>query len=116
MKPSYIIGDGEKCFNSNKAKAFYKNQDQKHEIKFIKVERVETNYKPQHEIKENKKPKTEPYHTSLSIIDRAIRTIRDMAYNMEVHNIRYHHQSWIGSYMNTTIVITIPSHYMLVSK
>jgi len=110
MKPEYIIGDGEKCFNSSKAKAFYKNQDQKqkHEIIFISVSRMHPDYKPQHEIKENKNPKTEPYHTSLSIIDRAIRTIRDMAYNMEVpqHKISPPIMDWIlreynNSYHNT---------------
>ena len=30
------------------------------------------------------KNKTSPYHTSLALIDRVIRTIRDMAYNMRV--------------------------------
>ena len=30
------------------------------------------------------KNKTSPYHTSLALIDRVIRTIRDMAYNMKV--------------------------------
>ena len=35
----------------------------------------------------SKKVKSEPLHSSLGLIDRVIRTIRDMAYNMEVEII-----------------------------
>jgi hypothetical protein len=33
---------------------------------------------------DNMKVKSEPLHTSLSIIDRAIRTIRDIAFNLRI--------------------------------
>ena len=36
---------------------------------------------------ENDNKRNDPQHGSLSIIDRFIRTIRDMAYNMEIKNI-----------------------------
>jgi hypothetical protein len=60
-----LRGDGEGAFKSNEAKEFYKA----HNIKFIPVPRVLYPI-----------GKTGPNHKSLSIVDRVIRTIRDMAY------------------------------------
>ena len=80
MKPSYIIGDGEMAFASNVAKVYYRE----HNIQFIPVSRMRVNYSAKHETDPDITPETVPYHTSLALVDRAIRTIRDMAYNMEV--------------------------------
>ena len=62
-----LKGDGESAFTSKKSLRFYKN----HGITFIPVDRL---------ILAN--GSTDPSHTSLALIDRAIRTIRDMAYNV----------------------------------
>ena len=62
----HLTGDGEGAFNSRMALKYYRN----HNIKFHPVPRVHiqgTN-------------KTQPLHSSLGIIDRFIRTIRDMLF------------------------------------
>jgi len=61
----YLRGDGEGAFNSNITQKFY----EKHNIKFFPVPRIKL-----------VSGKTEPNHKSLSVVDRVIRTIRDMAY------------------------------------
>ena len=69
----YIISDSDRAFSSNLAKEFYKNNN----IIFRQVPRMLV-------IDEellNKVVKTDPLHSSLSILDRVIRTIRDMCYN-----------------------------------
>ena len=63
----YLIGDGEGAFGSKLAKEFYKD----HGIEFHGVPRM---------IIEGKKG-TDPNHSSLAVVDRFIRTIRDMLYN-----------------------------------
>ena len=105
MRPRYIIGDAEKAFKSNNANAFYRSNN----IRFIPVPRLRTNYMAQHEAEhDDTTVDTEPYHTSLALVDRAIRTIRDMAYNMRVpqHKLNQTVMEWIlheynNSYHNT---------------
>ena len=64
-----LRGDGEGAFNSHKSQTFY----QEHGISFIPVSRIRlTN------------GKTEPNHNSLAIVDRVIRTIRDMSFNSKL--------------------------------
>ena len=74
----YLIGDGEGAFNSKLANEYYKDMD----MKFYGVERQYENYLP--EFMPKVKKTSSPYHTSLSLIDRVIKTIRDMAYNMKI--------------------------------
>lgn len=84
----YLYGDSESAFNSNLSKEFYINND----IRFDQVPRMEVNVYPDFmkeekrkgETEKKKKKYTDPNHSSLGIIDRVIRTIRDMAYNMKV--------------------------------
>ena len=79
-----LKGDGEKTFISNDAKTFYKN----HGINFITVRRQITKYPDfMQDLNMVKKLKDEPYHSSLGIIDRVIRTIRDIAFNLNVREI-----------------------------
>ena len=71
-----LIGDGELAFNSKESYDFYKQND----MTFKPVPRqYSTRYGSFMKTNES----TEPLHSSLSIIDRVIRTIRDMAYNMK---------------------------------
>ena len=93
MKPRYIIGDDEQAFKSKVAKVYYRE----HNIQFIPVSRMRVNYSAKHETDPDVTPETAPYHTSLALVDRAIRTIRDMAYNMEVpqHKISPSVMEWI---------------------
>ncbi len=78
MSVKYLAGDSEKCFTSNKAQDFYFANN----ITFIPVERLK---KTQNAFRLN--AKTSPNHNSLGIIDRVIRTLRDMAYYMEIEII-----------------------------
>ena len=64
----FLIGDGEGAFGSRLAKQFYNDND----IEFHGVPRM---------IVEGKKG-TDPNHSSLAVVDRFIRTIRDMLYNL----------------------------------
>lgn len=68
-----LIGDAEKAFFSEEAINVYHDFPQR--IKFEKVRRQKVG------------GHTEPLHSSLGIIDRVIRTIRDMAYLMKVERI-----------------------------
>ena len=79
MKVKHLRGDGEKAFNSNIAKAAYIDL----KIDFKTVERLEIGTKAPFEYV-NKKAKTDPMHGSLGLIDRLIRTLRDMAYNLKI--------------------------------
>ena len=64
-----IKGDGEGAFNSRESLDYYR----KNNITFIAVERMKL-----------ANGHTDPSHTSLALIDRAIRTLRDMAYNSRI--------------------------------
>ena len=80
-KIRFLKGDGEKAFISNHAKSFYASR--KPPIEFIEIERQITKYPEfMKDLNMVKSIKSEPKHTSLSIIDRVIRTIRDIAFNM----------------------------------
>lgn len=81
MKVEHLIGDGEGAFKSDESKMFYET----HNISFSPVERQPKGAYPDFMKYEQKKAKkTEPLHSSLGIVDRVIRTIRDMAYNMNI--------------------------------
>ena len=79
MKVKYLSGDGESAFDSYDAWSFYT----KHGITFTEVPRMQMGHYPDFMKREQKQVKTDPMHGSLGIIDRVIRTIRDMAYNMQ---------------------------------
>ena len=75
----HLIGDGEKAFDSRGAHSFYNANH----IDFKPVPRQPSTLFP--EFVNNKfANKTDPLHSALGIIDRVIRTIRDMAYNMKI--------------------------------
>ena len=81
MKVKHLIGDGEKAFNSSYARTtFYKSNG----IDFKPVPRQVMGVYPDFMKKEQKSVKTDPLHSSLGIVDRVIRTIRDIAYNMKI--------------------------------
>lgn len=81
MKVKHLSGDGESAFNSKLAwESLYK----KYNIDFKPVPRQNMGIYPDFMQKEQKATKTDPMHGSLGIIDRVIRTIRDMAYNMKI--------------------------------
>lgn len=71
-----LIGDGELAFNSKESQDFYKQNN-------ITFKTVPRQYSTRYESFMKTSDSTEPLHSSLSIIDRVIRTIRDMAYNMK---------------------------------
>ena len=66
----HLTGDGESAFTSRVAQSFY---DQ-HKITFHAVPRMKIECKKG----------TDPLHTSLGLIDRLIRTIRDMLFNAKL--------------------------------
>ena len=78
----HLCGDSEKCFWSCESQAFY---DRKGIIDFFPVDRQKKVQYPRFmKSKQHLNTKTEPLHTGLGIIDRVIRTLRDMAFHMEV--------------------------------
>jgi hypothetical protein len=77
-----LIGDGESAFVSRMTKRFY----DANRITFIPVRRESSAYAG-FMTDANAKIKSSPNHTSLGIVDRVIRTIRDMAYQMSVESI-----------------------------
>jgi hypothetical protein len=77
-----LIGDGESAFVSAMTKRFY----DANRITFIPVRRESSAYAG-FMTDAQSKVKSSPNHTSLGIIDRVIRTIRDMAYQMSVESI-----------------------------
>ena len=85
MKIKYIRGDGESAFNSQLTKGFY---DRNNIIPCFNVPRIKTTFPSfMNDYNMVKKQKTEPNHSSLAIIDRVIRTLREMAYNMQIRLI-----------------------------
>ena len=83
MEPKVLIGDDEGCFYSKESQKYYKKEN----IEFRKVERINKGVYPDWMPKVQKNH-TEPLHSSLGIIDRVIRTLRDMAYNVNVGVIK----------------------------
>jgi hypothetical protein len=79
----YLRGDGEMGFISNRAQRYY----QTHSIEFQAVRRDFATQFPSFMPYQQGKVKSSPNHTSLSIIDRVIRSIRDMAFNSGVGTI-----------------------------
>ena len=81
MNVEHLTGDGESAFNSKLAnESFYHPRN----IDFKPVPRQFMGAYPKFMKKEQKSVKTDPLHGSLGLIDRVIRTIRDMAYNMKI--------------------------------
>lgn len=79
MIPETLIGDDEGCFNSDYTQKYYDY----HNIEFVKIPRMLKGVYPKFmDVEQN--TGTQPLHSSLGIIDRVIRTIRDMAYNAEL--------------------------------
>ena len=72
--------DGEGSFNSRKAQEYYRA----HRIEWQTAPRMRMGNYPDFMKKEQKQVKTDPMHSSLGLIDRVIRTLRDMAYNMGI--------------------------------
>ncbi len=81
MNVKHLVGDGELAFNSREARDVYYNSKG---IDFKPVPRQIMGVYPDFMQKERKSVKTDPLHGSLGIIDRVIRTIRDIAYNMKI--------------------------------
>lgn len=81
MTIKYLSGDSEKCFTSKEAQEFYEANN----ISFIPVERLNKTQYPSFMNSRTKSTKqTTPNHSSLGVIDRVIRTLRDMAFNMKI--------------------------------
>ncbi len=83
FRPNIIRGDGEKAFNAKSMLIWFRQQH----INFIPVRRLMLNDTAPHEGSVKDKFKSDPSHGSLSIIDRFIRTLRDMAFNAKIKNI-----------------------------
>ena len=81
LKANYLSGDAEKAFLS------LANDEEIKEvagIKWIPVKRLLMGHYPYFMPNMRKRQKKDPMHNSLGIIDRVIRTLRDMAYNIKV--------------------------------
>ena len=79
----HLTFDGEGAFVSSLAKQYYRN----HNIEYSTAQRLQMGSYPDFMKREQQRVKTDPMHSSLGLIDRVIRTIRDMAYNMNVGTI-----------------------------
>ena len=84
-KIKYLFGDGESSFNSKEAWKYYDS----YKIKFNPVSRIN-----------DENGKSYPIHTGLSIVDRVIRTIRDMAHNLNIKLINPVDMEYIVDYYN----------------
>ena len=80
MRPHRLTGDAEGSFASKGAIDFYNS----HNIIWEPVNRMFDSIYPDFM---NKKKTTSPLHSSLGIIDRVIRTLRDMAFNTKTPKI-----------------------------
>ena len=80
--PKLLIGDAEPAFGDSKTKEFM----MKYGCKIQTVERMKKTVYPDF-MPSKQSTKTEPLHSSLGIIDRVIRTLRDMAYTARVEKI-----------------------------
>ena len=79
LKANYLSGDAEKAFLS-----MTKNElEEKYGIKWVPVKRMFMGVYPSFMPKMKNRQKEDPMHNSLGIIDRVIRTLRDMAYNIK---------------------------------
>ena len=78
FQPKYLSGDAEPAFISKRSKQFYHQYD----IQWIPIERMTTgNYLEDFENRVHKN-RNAPLHSSLGLIDRVIRTLRDMQYHI----------------------------------
>lgn len=84
MKVKHLSGDGESAFNSIEGKQAFSAI---YDIDFTPVKPQMMGAYPDYIKDEQKHVKTNPLYGSLGIIDRFIRTIRDIAYNMHLGNI-----------------------------
>ena len=77
----HLRGDGEKAFESVSAKRFYKQNG----IDFEAVRRQISKYPDfMQTLNMTRSIKSEPSHSALGLIDRVIRTIRDLAFNLQI--------------------------------
>ena len=74
MDVKHLRGDGQLAFASSTARHFYKSRG----ITFTPVVRLDVGITEPDGVPHH----SEPMHTSLGIVDRFIRTLRDMAYNL----------------------------------
>ena len=74
MDVKHLRGDGQLAFASSTARQFYKSRG----ITFTPVVRLDVGITEPDGVPHH----SEPMHTSLGIVDRFIRTLRDMAYNL----------------------------------
>ena len=110
MRVKYLKGDGEKAFDSEKAHKFYNACKPKIEFTPVKM-RQQTEYpKYMDGLNMVKSIKSEPNHTSLGIIDRVIRTIREIAYNLHVGLITPEIMEYIVYLYNNTPHITLSKY------
>jgi len=93
----YIRADGEKAFDSTNSRKFYASNG----IEFQTVSRQMSKY-PDFMQKLNmvKAITSEPSHSSLGIIDRVIRTIRDLAFNLKIGLIEPNAMEYIVNLYN----------------
>ena len=84
-KIKYLFGDGEPSFKSKEAWNYYSSYN----INFNPVSRID-----------GENGKSYPIHTGLSIVDRVIRTIRDMANNLNLKIINPADMEYIVDYYN----------------
>jgi hypothetical protein len=78
-----LMGDGEGAFGSEQAWRYY---DQ-HNIGWSSVRRDMATEFPAFMTYQQSKVKSQPNHTSLGLLDRVVRTIRDMAFNSGIGTI-----------------------------
>lgn len=97
----YVIGDGERGF----VKLDKSGEFERLGIKYLPIQRIKTNVLPKFMKNKNKKMnnKTDPYHTSTALVDRVIRTIRDMAYNLKVGRITPDVMKFIVNVYNNSV-------------
>lgn len=79
MKPKILTGDGEKGFCSEETINFLNSNG----IKWEPVDRMDDYHYPSFLRKPGEKQTTSPLHSSLGIVDRIIRTLRDMAFEVQ---------------------------------
>ena len=76
----YLISDSESAFASEASKKFYKAYG----IEHVTAPRQYNGVYPDYMKKEQQRVKQSPLHGSIAILDRVVRTIRDLAYTMKI--------------------------------
>ena len=110
MKIKYLKGDGEKAFDSDTAKRFYEDKGIEWTPVKMRQQTQYPDYMNELNMVKKLKNKTEPNHTSLGLIDRVIRTIRDIAYNLKEGVITPPIMQFIVHCYNNTPHITLSKY------